>query len=137
MACPYFEPLEPLDDAGGKAAMLPLGGVWSGACRAAGGEAWRAPDAASRLVCNFGYARGRCGRFPDGAGPDAVRFSIAASPDGALAVRYAIERDHLPHSHGTLEARALEAPSAALLELQARAYLHNHLRRRGGAPASG
>ena len=121
MACPYFEPLEPLDDAGGKAAMLPLGGVWSGACRAAGGEEWRAQDAASRLVCNFGYARGRCGRFPD----------------GALAVRYAIERDHLPHSHGTLEARALEAPSAALLELQARAYLHNHLRRRGGAPASG
>ena len=134
MSCPFFEPLDALDDPGARSAMLPLGGLWSGICRAVPGEDWHTDEPATRAVCNFGYARGRCARFGDGDAPDAARFAVAEDAGGLVTIRYAVERNHHPHAHGVLELRAGPAgPAAGLLELQARAYLHNYLRRSGAA----
>ena len=47
-------------------------------------------------LCNLGYARGACDRFPDGDGPDAVRFTISRDEAVRSGIDYVIERDHLP-----------------------------------------
>ena len=133
MACPYFYPVEACEGS----ATLPLGGWWKGVCHAVPG----APDAGAAPVggscdihCNLGYARGICPRFPDDAGPDAVRFTIANRESAAIRIGYAIERDHHPFAHGRLEYSPaadgfLTPPESALLARQAQAYLENCLRR--------
>jgi hypothetical protein len=69
-----------------------------------------------RDLCNTGYARGRCDRFPAGAFADAVRFSRTA--DGRLI--YILEKDHAPVEHGEMDAaRDPREPLAS----QARAFL--------------
>lgn len=93
--------------------MLPLGAMWQGVCRASEIAVTASGDA----LCNRGYARGACGQFPSGEGPDAVRFAIA---NRGASIRYAIERDHHPFSHGELDAAA---PAGGLLARQAEAYL--------------
>ncbi len=83
-------------------------------------------------LCNLGYARGRCARFPENGGADAVRFSLAGDRAGVLSLRFAVERDHLPLAHGTLVfsgGRVTPEP-APLLRSQAEAYLESYLRRR-------
>ncbi len=104
--------------------MLPLGGMWSGTCCADAGRA-------GGTVCNLGYARGRCPRFPGDATQDAVRFALATATPEAVTIRYSIERDHRHCGHGTLELPVGQAPwpVQTLLERQARAYLHSYLRR--------
>lgn len=90
MACPFFEPTAPLD--GSEPARAPLGGVFTGYCHAEGDSSAAPPHAGSlREICNFGYGRGRCPRFPAGAAFDAVRFSS----DGQR-VLCILERDHIP-----------------------------------------
>lgn len=116
--------------------MLPLGDAWAGVCRSVP-ESPSDPDASSvRPLCNLGYARGKCPRFPAGDGPDAVRFSIAADQNGALRISYVVERDHHPFAHGLLDyytqsGAFAERPAGEILERQAQAYAESYTRRKG------
>ena len=142
MACPYFFPLR----ARPASPTLPLGDWWQGACHAAAGEPAE-PPAGGDVCCNLGYARGQCARFPEGAGADAVRFTIAghdSAPEGdqdgarqgaTVRIYYVAERDHRPFAHGALQysvaASALAGPPASpLLARQAEAYAESYLRRK-------
>ncbi|MBS1857773.1 MAG: hypothetical protein JST11_20555 [Acidobacteria bacterium] len=125
MSCPYFYPTE----SRGGSATLPLGGFWAGECRAAAPPA----EPGDATYCNLGYARGLCARFPAAEGPDAVRFAVARDEGGRLGILYAIERDHYPGAHGTIEfapgGEAAPAPDG-LLERQAAAYAESYRRRK-------
>ena len=96
MACPYFYPADLLR---GDFARSPLGGMCGGTCRADEGGAFRPDDATLESFCNFGYARGLCPRFPEGAPFDAVRFSLGR--DGTRIV-FVLERDYAPARHGVV-----------------------------------
>src|SRR5437879_3943223 len=95
MSCPHFYPTE----SRGGSALLPLGGSWTGDCHADPEHPGPPPNT---LSCNLGYARGSCCRFPDDAGPDAVRFTISHHDSTGLLVYYVMERDHHPFAHGPL-----------------------------------
>ncbi len=137
MACPWFYPVECLNPGGRKGTPLPLGDAWSGLCRADAGADWT-PDAESvQRLCNFGYAREKCPRFP-GDSADAVRFSISKDQDGVIGIYWVVEKNHLPFGHGrldysTLEGRFAEAPPDALVARQAFAYVSSYLRRKRGS----
>jgi len=113
-----------------------LGDSFGGACHAHPAEVIEPPEAQhQRDLCNCGYARGRCDRFPGGNAPDAVRFSVTDDTPARLLVVYVVEKDHAPAEFGTLEyliadAR-LDGPVISdILALQARAFLESYLRRR-------
>jgi hypothetical protein len=108
MACPYFRPVAPLSAATDtNSGMLPLGGLWAGECGISGAGV-SAPDRATlKMLCNLGYARGQCRHFPDGDGPDAVRFTIREDDGVRLRIYYVLERDHHPFAHGPLEFASL------------------------------
>jgi hypothetical protein len=130
MACPYFFPVE----AHAGSAMLPLGDWWSGLCHAPGVPR-EAGGTCGDTGCNLGYARGACARFPEGEGPDAVRFTIAGHQGGIVRIGYVVERDHHPFAHGRLEysaaAGGFAPPSLpVLLARQAEAYVESYLRRK-------
>lgn len=136
MCCPYFSPARRLSGSGGA-----LGDCWAGACQSPAGACEQVDEELVRRLCNSGYARDRCSRFPAGDGPDAVRFAIWRDDGASIAVRFAIERDHHPFAHGTLEyargpAGFKEPPASALLEQEARAYIHSYLRRKGEPAAA-
>jgi hypothetical protein len=90
-----------------------------------------------RDLCNCGYARGRCGRFPaeDTDSADAVRFSAVGTEGERLGIVFIFEKDHAPARHGTLEflpgkdAFAETRENAVLLR-QARAFAESYLRKR-------
>jgi hypothetical protein len=135
MACPYFHAVKPRGQTGhSRTSMLPLGDLWDGLCRAVPDAPWEPGSPTLASLCNMGYARGCCTRFPAGDGPDAARFTIAADGPETLRVYYVLERDHHPWAHGPLEfSRAGGefrncAASQATLEL-ARAYVESYLRR--------
>ena len=118
MACPFFKPVQRLDPGGwDPAPRLPLLDAWSGVCTAA--YDWTPPEAVQREICNCGYARGRCDRFPSSKAADepadAVRFS-------ALEERliYVLERDHAPVEHGEID--PITDPREPLAS-QARAFM--------------
>jgi hypothetical protein len=141
MPCPYFHPSAPQSSLfDPRAAMLPLGGHWSGVCRSVPEpEPASQPNAATlRSLCNLGYARGACSRFPEGDGPDAVRFTISGDDGATLRLYYVVERNHHPFAHGPLTySRALAAftdpPANQTLGVQAQAYVESYLRRKSGA----
>jgi hypothetical protein len=130
MACPYFEPVQPCSPhPGAGTAMRPLGDHWNGICQADPASPAPIEDSPRAPLCNLGYARGICARFPAGDGPDAVRFIIAAASENALRILYTIERDHHPYLHGALEfARGDETvtPSDPMLRRQAGAYVRSY-----------
>ena len=95
-----------------------------------------------RELCNRGYARGLCERFPVSSAADAVRFSVADDHGGCLRVVYVFEKDHAPLRHGALEFQIADFPAADaavhvdaaagdLLLRQARAFVESY--RRAGA----
>ncbi len=140
MSCPYFYPLEPRGSlAGGPAAVLPLGDLWNGECRAEPLGPCRPTDQGLRRLCNLGYARGSCPRFPAGPElPDAVRFAIAGDQGPLILLSYVIERDHHPFAHGRLEYSRTTTEFASStagdnLARQARAYVSSYLRRKDEA----
>jgi hypothetical protein len=136
VACPFFVPSRRLEIAGWvRPPRLPLGDPFLGACHAQLADIVEPPESRQREVCNCGYARGRCDRFPGDSPGDAVRFSVTGDTLARLSVIYVVEKDHAPARHGTLEyvvgdAR-LEGPgmSEVLLQ-QARAFLESYLSRR-------
>ena len=121
MACPFFDPKEPIPwSEWPNPPLMPLGDPYSGVC-AAGAE-----NPPIRECCNTGYARGVCPNFPAGDAPDAVRFGIVKLEGSVASIRYVRERDHHPHDSGVVE-----PGSATLIERQADAYLRSYLRRVG------
>jgi hypothetical protein len=135
MACPYFHAVKPRSQTdGSRSAMLPLGDAWDGVCRALPESAWEPDEITLLTLCNMGYARGCCPRFPAGDGPDAARFTIARGGPETIHVYYVLERDHRPWAHGPLEfsraggALPDQPASEATLRL-ARAYVESYLRR--------
>ena len=118
--------------------MLPLGDAFAGTCCAVSGRPWQPDPASSRLLCNLGYARGRCDRFPPDTGPDAVRFTIRRDEGAILHIYYVLERDHHPFAHGPLEfvpatGTFAATPASPQFDQQARAYVASYLRRKAEA----
>lgn len=137
MACPYFFPLERLTT-WQPSAVLPLGDPWTGTCRSESDCEYQPADMDLRESCNFGYARGKCARFPRQAGPDAVRFAVRGGQDGALQILWVREMDHRPFDHGSLAYSPAgdtltPVPHSPVFEKQARAYIHSYLRRKARA----
>jgi hypothetical protein len=139
MACPFFDPLEPRGRASDpRFAMLPLGDSWAGQCLANPLSVVTPDDWSAHHLCNLGYARAACPRFLAGDDlPDAVRFALASDEPPEIRLRWAIERDHRPFAHGTLEfdratgeyvCRDATPAADAVLRL-ARAYVRSYLRR--------
>src|SRR6185295_3704525 len=141
MACPFFFPTRRLEIAGWvRPPRFPLGDLFGGACHACPAEIVEPTEARQRELCNCGYARGRCDRFPGDSAADAVRFSVTDDTAARVSLVYVVEKDHAPAEHGTLEyfvedAR-LDGPRISdVLEQQARAFLESYLRRRVRAAA--
>jgi len=133
MPCPYFHPLERL--AWPNAPRLPLGDPYAGHCAADPASPAEPDPVTLRDCCNLGYARGKCLRFPDAAGPDAIRFAVTSDTGAAIVIYWVREKAHEPFDHGPLEysvtAQAF-VPAAidAAVEQQAHAYLASYLRRK-------
>ncbi|MGA8212435.1 MAG: hypothetical protein WB799_02495 [Candidatus Sulfotelmatobacter sp.] len=116
MACPFFMPVERLDNGTWlHAGRLPLGCGWSGRCTAPGHEGETPSQEELREFCNLGYAEG-CGRLPRERKWDSVRFAARTvgrdAEDGTgarIQIRYVCERGHRPAEHGVLEFDAFEA----------------------------
>ena len=138
MACPYFLPARRLDlGAWVRSPRLPLGDPYAGACHARPGDIVEPNETRQRELCNCGYARGRCDRFPGDSAADAVRFSITGDDAGLVRLVYIVEKDHAPAEHGALEYAVdearLDGPHISeLLARQAGAFLESYLRRRSG-----
>ncbi len=95
MACPFFLPIARLaTDEWVHAPRLPLGDPFRGECHVSP-EPFEPSEADQRELCNCGYARGRCARFPEDA-PDAIRFSMTM--EGKIV--WIFERDHAPAEFG-------------------------------------
>lgn len=137
MPCPFFFATKPLWGIGHP--QMPLGELYEGECRAAP-DGYRPGPEELRNLCNLGYARKSCPRFPAEAGPDAVRFSVAQDSEDTVLIRYVEERGHRPWDHGWLEYHVAEhkfvaAHANPLLNRLAEAYAEAYLRRRTGIPA--
>ena len=109
MACPFFLPIEKLENGDWlHAGRLPLGGGWSGQCTAPGHEVEVPSPERLRDSCNLGYAES-CPRLPPGRDWDSVRFAartISAEGNdphrGYIRLVYVCERAHRPAEHGML-----------------------------------
>jgi hypothetical protein len=134
VACPFFHPTIPIRD-WRQAPRAPLGDPYEGVCRTEGGE-WEPAGELLRECCNFGYARGRCARFPVTETVDAIRLTAWECEGGALELQYILEGNHEPLRHGRLTADAgSDLPGA--LHSQAKAFVSSYRRRRRqGAEAS-
>ena len=136
MSCPYFDPVAPrAHGAEAGNATLPLGDEWAGMCRVEPDRATEPDRSNLRMLCNLGYARGFCHRFPATAGPDAARFTLVADNGTTLRLYYVLERDHQPYAHGALEYSVdREAvspdPAGMCTPRQAVAYAQSYLRRK-------
>ena len=116
MACPFFMPTDLLtDDCWEIPPRQPLGASFRGTCHARPGESFEPAESDQRALCNCGYARGLCSRFPSESGVDAVRFSLAGE-----RLIYILEKNHVPAEFGDFE------PSAnVVLAAQADAFLRS------------
>lgn len=109
MACPFFMPVEKLENGEWlHASRLPLGCGWSGHCTAPGHEGENPSQNELRDYCNLGYAE-NCNRLPRERPWDSVRFAARStdwatrkSGEKTILVRYICERGHLPAEHGSL-----------------------------------
>lgn len=143
MACPFFVPSRRLEIAGWvRPPRLPLGDPFGGACHAHPADIVEPPEARQRELCNCGYARGRCDRFPGNTAADAVRFSVTEDTAARLSLVYVFEKDHAPVEHGTLEysipdARVDGPHISGILVQQARAFLESYLSRRARSASVG
>jgi len=112
---------------------MPLGDAYRGTCHADDDVVIEPAESDQREMCNCGYARGRCSRFPAGAANigDAVRFSVTHDADGVVRLIWIVESAHSPNAFGSLEysiPRAELAGSAeALVIAQARVFVDSYL----------
>ena len=147
MACPFFVPSRRFETSGwARPPRFPLGDQFAGACHAQPEHIIEPPEAHQREICNCGYARGRCDRFPEDAPGDAIRFSVTDDSSARLALVYVLEKDHVPVLHGLLEYGILEhgtdlnleaaSPIGPVLDRQARSFVESYLSRRARAQAA-
>lgn len=112
---------------------LPLGDAYTGECQSGGAP--RQPDETIiREICNVGYGRGCCQRFPSDAGADAVRFHIAGDAAGVIRVQYILEKDCWPKESGTFEwsvtgQELSGGPANPILRRQAAVFIEGYQRR--------
>jgi hypothetical protein len=131
MACPFFFPLTRFDDhTWAVPPRLPLGDPYTGECRAHS-AAITPDDRTLRQLCNNGYGRGPCERFPEAAEADAVRFHVTRHEGSTLSIQYVFEKDCWPLRHGVMEYSdgAVGGGQDATLERQAIAFAESYLRR--------
>ena len=89
-----------------------------------------------RTVCNNGYARKRCDRFPASAEADANRFSIAREREGVVELVYIRERDYAPLRHGPAKYHVAQSKFEGLpdgddaMAAQARRFIESYLKRK-------
>jgi len=86
-----------------------------------------------RQVCNLGYGRGCCDRFPQSAAVDAVRFHVSNDRGKLVRIQYVFEKDCWPKEHGAFEcvnSVVSSGPDDEVLRKQAAAFLESYLRRR-------
>jgi hypothetical protein len=134
VACPFFLPVSRLDqDAWIHPPRLPLSDPYQGVCHA-DHELFEPSEQSQRELCNCGYARGHCDRFPVESAADAVRFSITGEQEGIVELVYVVERNYAPVEYGQLqyskaESRLTNPAIGEVLAAQARAFLGSYLRR--------
>lgn len=110
--CPYFLPIAPrIETEWFRAPRSPLGALYAGTCHASS-----QPEITDTTVCNVGYARGQCPRFPQDAVADAVRFAETAG--GLICI---LEKGCLPLSY--VPVADLTDP---ILQAQARAFARSN-----------
>jgi len=142
MACPFFMPVEKLENGNWlHAGRLPLGSGWSGYCTAPGHEGEAPSHEELRDLCNLGYAEG-CGRLPPERAWDSVRFGARTAAGGRengtgerIQVRYVCERRHRPAEHGMLEfdatdVRWLEPHRDSRLQRLAECFMEAYLEKK-------
>ena len=147
MACPYFMPIEKLENGNWPhPGRLPLGCGWSGHCTAPGHEEAVPSHDVLVTFCNLGYGSG-CGWAPAERPSDAVRFAVVApkkgpgegqngeSPARTLHVTYVYERDHRPAGHGELEfdlstSEWLRRHPNACIQKMAESFLESYLQKK-------
>ena len=133
MCCPHFLPERRAAGPNEGAGPLPLGDEWQGICGADHPPAGPLSGPAALRLCNMGYARGTCSRFPAAEGPDAVRFIVSRDDGDVIRIQFVEERDHHPYRNGWLEYSRSGAAFAGSpepnLARQARAYTESYLRR--------
>jgi len=83
--------------------------------------------------CNLGYAK--CGRIPASRFSDAVRFGVAQDRGTEIVLKYALEKGHVPVTHGSLICDLLTgnwSPSHPDPRIQkmAQCFLQSYLQRR-------
>jgi hypothetical protein len=110
------------------------GAAFAGVCHAVPDESHQPSPQRQENLCNCGYARGICERFPKDAIADAVRFSVTADEPRRLSLVYIFEKDHAPAEFGELEysivKQTLLSPVAnQVLAIQAEAFIENYLAR--------
>ena len=151
MACPFFMPVEKLENGAWlHPGRLPLGCGWSGQCTAPGHAGEVPSQEELREFCNLGYAEG-CGRLPQERMWDSVRFAArTVSSDGGnggrVQVHYVCERGHRPAEHGVLEfdpveSRWVELHRDSRVQRMAECFLESYIEKRNKpeampAPAS-
>ena len=140
MACPYFYPLARLENHGWVIPpRVPLGDAYAGECRA-DAAVFQPDETHARQICNAGYGRGACDRFPKDASIDAVRFHIAQDSGELIRIQYVFEKDCWPVKDGVVEfaaaSREIQGTDDAVLRGQAGAFVESYLRLRNCAAAS-
>jgi hypothetical protein len=112
---------------------MPLGDPYRGHCHVDAAAVVEPTESDQRELCNCGYARKRCPRFPAGAA-DAVRFSVAADVAGVVRLIWIVESSHSPQAFGSLDysldAASFAGDASILITAQARAFVESYLRRR-------
>jgi hypothetical protein len=142
MACPYFMPVEKLENGSWPhPARLPLGGGWRGHCTAPGHEGEAPPQDILEAFCNLGYATS-CAWAPSERAWDAVRFAVTAiceadkpRPSHIIRIVYVCERGHRPIERGDLEfdldhASWLRRHADARLQKMAECFLESYLKKK-------
>lgn len=139
MACPFFVPLEILNDGSWPhPSRLPLGAGWTGNCRASGQEV-AASERDIREFCNLGYATS-CPHLPRLRDWDAIRFSVARAGREQVTIHFICELDHVPIEHGQLtfdlvNETWLNMRADERISTLAASYLHSYRSRQNSAVA--
>ena len=135
MACPYFEPRSVAASPLHANARLPLVEEYEGLCLAAA-EPFTAPADTQFRLCNQGYPRGGCERFPSDETRSCLRYELLSRNENTLEVMIIAERDYAPvdwrvvrysTATGAEEPEISDACMRAQLAAFCRAYLNRYL----------
>ncbi len=134
MACPHFYPVARLEtNTWAVPPRLPLGDAYAGECRAQA-TSFQPDETTTREICNVGYGRECCERFPQDAGADAIRFHVMTDAGGLIRIQYIFEKNCWPREHGVFEfpltSQELSDGPDAILRRQATTFLDSYRRRK-------